>query len=68
MELGNQRSLFSLTDDRDFIVAGLGLPFELLYCDARAQLRYATNELLRYRRRDSFNSYDEFRRSGPQGG
>ncbi len=31
MELGNQRSRFSLTDDRDFIIAGLGLPFERLY-------------------------------------
>ncbi len=63
MELGNKRSRFSLTDDRDFIIAGLG-PFEQLYFEARAQLRHATNELLHYRRRDALASYDEFRRLG----
>ena len=60
MELCNQRSLYSLTEGRDFIIAGLGLPFEWLYFEARAQLRYATNELSCYRRRDAVASYDEF--------
>ncbi len=49
MELCNQRSLFSLTDDRDFEIAGLSLPFKRLYFEARAQPRRATNELLRLR-------------------
>jgi hypothetical protein len=30
MELCNQRSRFSLADDKDFEIAGLGLPFERL--------------------------------------
>ena len=64
MELGNQRSRHRLTRDRDFIIAGLGLPFERLYFEARAQLRQATNELSRYRLRNAVASYDEFRRSG----
>ena len=67
-ELANQRTRYSLTDDRDFIIAGLGLPFERLYFEARAQLRYAVNELKRYRLRDAFTRRDEllreFRRTG----
>ena len=68
--LANQRTRYSLTDDRlgDFIIAGLGLPFERLYFEARAQLRYAVNELKRYRLRDVFTWRDEllreFRRTG----
>ena len=68
MELGKQRTWYSLTEDRDFIIAGLGLPFELLYFEARAQLRYATDELSRYRLRDAVTRRDEllreFRRTG----
>ena len=67
-ELANQRTRYSLTDDGDFIIAGLGLPFERLYFEARAQLRYAVNELKRYRLRDVFTRRDEllreFRRTG----
>jgi hypothetical protein len=51
-------------EDRDFIIHGLGLPFELLYFEARAQLRYATDELMHIRRRDAITSYEEFQRSG----
>ena len=47
MELCNQSSRFRLTEDRDFIINGPGLPFERLYFQARAQLSYATDELLR---------------------
>ena len=36
MELGNQRSRHRLIGDRDFIITGLGLPFERLYFEARA--------------------------------
>ena len=68
MELGKQRTLYSLTDNTDFIIAGLGLPFERLYFEARAQLRYAVNELKRYRLRDAVTRRDEllreFRRTG----
>ena len=64
MELSNQRSRFSLTDDRDFELKGPGLPFERLYFEARAQLRRATNELLSLRRRNALASQDEFLRSG----
>jgi hypothetical protein len=45
MELCNQSSRFRLTEDRDFIIDGPGLPFERLYFRARAQLSYATDEL-----------------------
>ena len=64
MELGKQRSRHKLTGDRDFIIAGLGHPFERLCFEARAQLRQATTELSRYRLRDAVASHDEFRRSG----
>ncbi len=50
MELCNQSSRFRLTEDRDFIINGLGLPFERHYFQAGAQLCYATDELLRTRR------------------
>ena len=61
---GNQHSRFRLTDDRDFIIAGLGLSFELLYFKAREQLRNATNEVVRYRLKDAVARYNELRRSG----
>jgi hypothetical protein len=68
MELCNQSSLFRLTEDRDFIINGLGLPFERLYFQARAQLSYATDELLHIRRRAAVDSFEEFqvRRAGRQ--
>ena len=58
-ELGKQRTRYSLTDDRDFIIAGLGVPFVRLYVEARAPLRYATDELKRYRLRDAVARRDE---------
>ena len=70
MELGKQSTRYSLTEDRDFIIAGLGLPLERLYFEARAQLRYATDELKRYCLRDAVTRRDdsellrEFRRTG----
>ncbi len=64
MELCNQRSRFGLTEDRDFIIHGLGLLAQLrLYFEARAQLRSATDELMHFRQRDAVASYDEFRLS-----
>ena len=64
MELCNQSSRFRLTEDRDFIINGPGLPFERLYFQARAQLSYATDELLRIRQRAAVDSFEEFRRAG----
>ena len=64
MELCNQSSRFRLTEDRDFIINGPGLPFERLYFQARAQLSYATDELLRIRRRAAVDRFEEFRRAG----
>ena len=46
MELCEQRSRFR-EGDRDYIIDGLGLPFEKLYFDARRQLFAATKELQR---------------------
>ncbi len=44
MELCKQRSRFR-QGDQDYIIDGLGLPFEKLYFNARRQLFAATNEL-----------------------
>ncbi len=47
MELCNQSSPFRLTEDREFIFDGLGHPFKRLYFQARTQLCYAMDELIR---------------------
>ncbi len=64
MELCNQSSRFRSTEDRDFIINGPGFPFERLYFQARAQLSYATDELLRIRQRAAVDSFEKFRRAG----
>jgi hypothetical protein len=64
MELCEQRSRFR-EGDRDYIIDGLGLPFEKLYFEARRQLFAATNELRRVRSEQYSARRDEIRRFGP---
>jgi hypothetical protein len=64
MKLCKQRSRFR-EGDGDYIIEGLGLPFERLYFEARRQLFRATNELLQFRAEQYAARRDEIRRNGP---
>jgi hypothetical protein len=64
MELCNQRSRYR-EGDGDYIIKGLGLPFERLYFEARRQLFRATNELWNFRAEQYAARRDEIRRNWP---